>query len=151
MPNIMPNLCSLVGFGDPDKDWDASDDDYGSDEDETDLNLEEIKNMYTFAKDSKIHQLMGAMDRELESTEVGKTFTSAPSTSQSQQTQTQASSARVEELDDFDKESSSYKPVDIDMNALANILESYQSQEEPSGPSVNLLRSVGFDITKAKK
>jgi len=139
----------LTDLGNPDKDWDASDDEYFSEEDE---NIEEIKKMHTFAKDSKIHALMKEMDKELESTEVGKTFTAPPSSNSNPSTsqQAQASNARVEELDDFDNESP-YKPVDIDMNALANILESYQSQEDGSGPSVNLLRSVGFDISKAKK
>jgi hypothetical protein len=143
----------VLELGKPDQDWGDSDEGGFTDDDENDMNLEEIKKLHTFAKDSKIHQLMSEMDKELASTEVGKSFASSsnPSTSTSKQASGSASNARVEELDEFDTNESAYKPVNIDMNALANILESYQSQEEASGPSANLLRSVGFDITKAKK
>jgi len=120
------------------------------------VNLEEIKKMHSFSKDSKIHELMQKMDDELASTDLGKSFTpeaaasSSAGTSSSQNAASKVATANVEELDEFD-EQEGLKPVNIDMNALANLLESFQSQDGPSGPSANLLRSVGFDMTRMKK
>lgn len=111
------------------------------------------------------------MDTELASTTIGQSFKSHPkngaspsssktvpsSSSTSSTTQGPSSSkspkiatASVTELDEFDQEEG-LTPVNIDMNALANILESFQSQDGPSGPSANLLRSVGFDMNRVKK
>jgi len=132
----------LVELGKPDRDWEASDDDSFSDEERA--SVEDIKRMHTFKQDSKIHELMGQMDDELATTDVGKTFQNNPTPSTSA-----AAKARIEELDQFDQEVSD--PVDIDLNALTNMLESFHSQDGPAGPSSNLLRSVGFDISKAKK
>jgi len=156
---LFDSYLELGGLdGSNSKEWADSDDDYGSDEDDFDVNLEEIKKMHTFGEDSKIHELMHQMDSELAKTEVGKTFKtdSAPkangvaSSSGLKDKPKSAATASVEELDAYDEEEG-LTPVNIDMNALANILESFQSQEGASGPSANLLRSVGFDLSKMKK
>jgi hypothetical protein len=175
--NSIFSVTDLGGLGDGSntKEWAASDDDYGSDEDDFDVNLEEIKKMHDFSKDSKIHELMNQMDSELATTEVGKTFapdnghpetTSAsakasgsggagassrttPATSKPKGPKA-AATASVDELDEYDEEEG-LTPVNIDMNALANILESFQSQDGPSGPSANLLRSVGLDLSRMKR
>ena len=91
---------------------------------------------HSFKKDSKIHQLMQDMDSELATTNVGKTFTEASSSG--------AEGQISDEFDDVEK----FEPVNIDINALTNMLKSFQNQEFPTGPSANLLKSVGFDISK---
>lgn len=141
-------------MGQRDQDWDASDDSYGS-EDDLDLNMEEIRNLQ---KGSKIRELMGEMDTELATTEVGKTFTncSGPSTSSGsgirKKTKVSGSAAttKVEDLEEFD-DVQAVEPFDVDMNTFTNMLESFRSQEGPSGPSANLLRSVGFKINDLKQ
>jgi hypothetical protein len=39
-----------------------------------------------------------------------------------------------------------FEPVDIDMNALKNILESYQSQMGGAGPASNMLGPMGIKL-----
>lgn len=39
-----------------------------------------------------------------------------------------------------------FEPVDIDMNALKNILESYQSQMGGAGPASNMLGPMGVRL-----
>ncbi|CAL8122668.1 unnamed protein product [Orchesella dallaii] len=142
----------LLDLGQRDQDWDASDDSYGS-EDEFDMNLEDIKNMH---KSSKIAAFMGQMDAELAETEVGKTFKNAPGPSSAAGTRKRtkvsgsATTTAVEELEEFD-DVEAVEPYDVDMNTLSNMLESFRSQEGPSGPSANLLRSVGININDLKQ
>lgn len=150
----------LAEMGKPDGEWNGcSDDDSECDDDDYNANLEEIRKMHNFKKDSKIFDLMQQMDEELSGTEVGKTFSGgASSSSLMTKAAGPPTTAKVEELDDFDKSeeqilsgSGQYEPVNVDMNALANILESLQSQDSPVGPSANLLRSVGFDPSRLHK
>lgn len=145
----------LLDLGQRDQDWDASDDSYGS-EDDLDLNLEEIKNMH---KGSKIAELMGQMDAELAQTDVGKTFSNAngPSTSSSssgvrKKTKTGGSAAttKVDDLEEFD-DLQAVDQFDLDMNTFSNMLESFRSQEGPTGPSATLLSSVGFNFKDLKQ
>jgi hypothetical protein len=119
----------LTDLGKPDEDWDESDDDSYSDEE----GMKEIYSEHGFKQNSKLHELMNQMDKELSTTDVGKTFQAPDATQDS------------EEFDDVE----SFEPVDIDINALQNMLKSFQSQETPTGPSANLLRSVCYDISKA--
>lgn len=39
-----------------------------------------------------------------------------------------------------------FQPVDIDLNALKNILESFQSQMGAAGPASNLLGPMGIHL-----
>lgn len=117
--------------------------------------------MQSLSKESKEYfDMVEQMDKELASTNVGQTFKPQKSSSNSSgatasisdpsNSKSKVTTASVEELDEFDEEEG-LTPVNIDMNALANMLESFQSQAGPSGPSANLLASVGFDMTRAKK
>jgi hypothetical protein len=118
---------------------DESDTQSGNSEDEED-ELDVMRNKHnkrktkdqedvgSFVDDMK--QYMDQMDRELSQTKVGQTFErkSAP-------------------LASLEEEEDEYKPVDVDMNTLKNILESLKSQSGQAGPSSNLLHSMGmFDM-----
>ena len=48
--------------------------------------------------------------------------------------------------DDLFDDVEDFQPVDIDMNALKNILESYQSQMGAAGPASNLLGPMGVHL-----
>lgn len=104
-------------------------------------------------KGSKIAALMGEMDAELAQTDVGKTFSNNASGSSSsasgirKKTKVGGSAAttKVEDLEEFD-DVQAVDPFDLDMNTLSNMLESFRSQEGPTGPSATLLGSVGFNL-----
>lgn len=54
-------------------------------------------------------------------------------------------------MDDSFEDIEDFRPVDIDMNALKNILESYQSQMGSAGPSSNLLGPMGVHLDPEAK
>lgn len=51
-------------------------------------------------------------------------------------------------MEDSFSEVEHFEPVDIDMNALKNILESYQAQMGSAGPASNLLGPMGVRLDK---
>lgn len=51
-------------------------------------------------------------------------------------------------MEDSFSEVEHFEPVDIDMNALKNILESYQAQMGAAGPASNLLGPMGVRLEK---
>lgn len=68
-------------------------------------------------------ELMQQMDSELAYTEVGKTFCTTTA--------------------DTDKE---VEPVDIDLNLVESLLESYSTQAGQPGPASNILHSMGLHL-----
>jgi hypothetical protein len=52
--------------------------------------------------------------------------------------------AKLEE--DIDDEDDDFRPVDVDLNAVKNLLESYGSQHGLPGPASNILGSMGFRL-----
>lgn len=101
------------------------DDNWGSDSDMSDYGDEEadvdIK--------KKMEEYIKEMDRELASTTIGESFVAANTSTE-------------DKFDDVE----SFKPVDIDKNALKNILESYRSQMGEAGPSSNMLGPMGVHL-----
>lgn len=71
-----------------------------------------------------MQQYMDDMDRELSKTTIGESF------------------LKKDEILEEDVEN--FKPVDIDVNALKNILESYRTQMGDAGPSSNMLGPMGI-------
>lgn len=117
------NILDLVI---PEDSWDLdSDSEMSEYADESDSELERIDD--TKVK-SKMMEYMEQMDRELAGTNIGKSFERKPP-----------------ENDTFD-DIETFKPVDIDMTALKNILESYQSQLGGAGPASNLLGPMGVHL-----
>ena len=50
--------------------------------------------------------------------------------------------------DDLDFEDDDFQPVDVDVNLLKNIMESYSSQAGAAGPASNILGSMGIHLPK---
>lgn len=75
---------------------------------------------------SKMQQYMEEMDRELAATTIGDSFQKHNGDS-------------FEDVENF-------TPVDINVNALKNILESYRSQLGEAGPSSNMLGPMGVHL-----
>lgn len=85
----------------------------------------------TNGESNKMQELMDAMDMELAKTTIGESFVKKDDT---------------EGFEDIE----SFKPVDIDVNALKNILESYKSQLGEAGPSSNMLGPMGIHLNENK-
>ena len=49
----------------------------------------------------------------------------------------------VEDIDDIDDD---FKPVNVDLNVVQNLLESYNAQQGQAGPASNILGSMGVSL-----
>nr|CAD7260029.1 unnamed protein product [Timema shepardi] len=129
------NILDLVI---PEDSWDLESDGSGmsSYEDEVDMDLDQLKTGKKMPE-SEIKQYMDQMDKELSSTTIGHSFEKSNCSKHKGVNGT--SKSEEESFDDIEN----FKPVDIDMNALKNILASYQSQLGGAGPSTNLLGPMG--------
>lgn len=141
--STVQNLLDLVI---PEDKWDSQSDmsDYENDDDLLAKNIDEIsKNRFLKGRKKKssegaktnIDMYMEQMDRELANTTIGKSF----------EKKAPASKATTEE--DFD-DIEDFQPVDIDMNVIKNMMESYQLQGASAGPTSNLLASLMSDSKK---
>lgn len=117
-------------------------DEYGefSGEDEMGASKPEKKKKTLSKTDKRLEEIMSMMDEELAPTNVGKSFVKV--------------SDEIFE-DDFEvglqkNEKNSAKEgipeVDIDMNVVKNLLESYASQDGNSGPTSNILGVMNIKL-----
>lgn len=133
--SCVQNLLDLVI---PEDNWESHSDmsDYENDDDLLAKNIDEIsKNAHQKgrkkkknAKKSNIDAYMQQMDRELASTTIGKSF----------EKKTQPKKADFDDFDDIED----FQPVDVDMNVVKNMMESFQLQGAAAGPTSNLLASI---------
>ncbi|OWK02300.1 hypothetical protein Celaphus_00018100 [Cervus elaphus hippelaphus] len=84
---------------------------------------------------------MAQMDRELAHTSIAKSFT----TQKQMEPLSQTTNDNSEE-EDSGTGGSIMTPVDVDLNLVSNILESYSSQAGLAGPASNLLQSMGVQL-----
>uniref|UniRef100_A0A673U6C8 Ecdysoneless cell cycle regulator n=1 Tax=Suricata suricatta TaxID=37032 RepID=A0A673U6C8_SURSU len=84
---------------------------------------------------------MAQMDQELAHTSIGKSFT----TQKQMEPLSQTTSNNSDE-EDSGAGGSVMTPVDVDLNLVSNILESYSSQAGLAGPASNLLQSMGVQL-----
>ncbi|XP_019601425.2 protein ecdysoneless homolog [Rhinolophus sinicus] len=81
---------------------------------------------------------MAQMDQELAHTSIGKSFT----TQKQMEPLSQTTKSNSDE-EDSGAGGSVMTPVDVDLNLVSNILESYSCQAGLAGPASNLLQSMG--------
>lgn len=112
-----------------------------SDEDDDDLDAENQREDEEVSPNELIGSLksyMDEMDRELAQTNVGKSFTTQKK---------RASSAKAAPSQNAglgsEEEDAELTPVDVDMNLVTNLLESYSAQAGLAGPTSNILQSMG--------
>ncbi|KAL7135482.1 hypothetical protein ABFS83_11G099900 [Erythranthe nasuta] len=139
MEKIMGHRGSNDDGSDLDLDEGSSDLDFDDDEDSEDI--EE-------GGDEFMDSYSDALNKELKATTLDKTFLHASHDQSSKIIDEGAtSSANDDEMDEF-------APVDIDINLVKNLLDSYSSQEGLSGPASNLLGLMGLrlpdDVGKGK-
>ncbi|KFQ87166.1 Protein SGT1, partial [Phoenicopterus ruber ruber] len=110
-----------------------------SDEDDEDLDAENQRQDQKVSPNELIGSLksyMNEMDRELACTNVGKSFTAQKKGAVKATTSQNAGP-------DSGVEDPELTPVDVDMNLVANLLESYSAQSGLAGPTSNILQSMG--------
>ncbi|NXI99691.1 ECD protein, partial [Psophia crepitans] len=81
---------------------------------------------------------MNEMDRELAHTNVGRSFTTQKKGASSVNASTSQNAGP-----DSGAEDTELTPVDVDVNLVTNLLESYRAQSGLAGPTSNILQSMG--------
>ncbi|KAL2769829.1 protein ecdysoneless-like protein isoform 3 [Daubentonia madagascariensis] len=90
---------------------------------------------------NNLKSYMAQMDEELAHTSIGKSFTTRKQVEPVSQTANNNS-----DEEDSGTGESVMAPVDVDLNLVSNILESYSSQAGLAGPASNLLQSMGVQL-----
>lgn len=149
-PDAFQNhLKEMLDFVLPDDqyNWDSHSDMSDYDDEAIDRNIEMMVNgnkagtkTQLPSEASDIAAYMEQMDRELAATTIGKSFA----------TKASINAEGCADDDDFD-DIESFKPVDINVNALQNLAESYQAQLGSFGPASSLLGSLGIQFDVAQK
>ncbi|XP_054717911.1 protein ecdysoneless homolog [Uloborus diversus] len=139
---------TILDFRVPESDDDGSSSSmsgYSDEEEDDDIGTgEEINckkgagSKYKNIQDMKIY--MEQMDRELAQTDVGLSFDRVSLQPSELKDSTDGNVA------DINEEEEDFRPVDVDLTALKNILESYSSQQGLPGPVSNLFSSMGLQL-----
>lgn len=95
-----------------------------------------------------IKDYMDMMDRELAQTDVGKSFEKVEENKKTElkpevKVNGKAKKKGSRSIDDEDDD---FKPVDIDMTVVKNMLQSLESQQGLAGPASNILGSMGIGV-----
>ncbi|KAM6067429.1 protein ecdysoneless homolog [Chlamydotis macqueenii] len=120
---------------DEEQEFDFSDEDYEGLDAE---NERQDENVSPNELIGSLKSYMNEMDRELARTNVGKSFTT-----QKKGASSVDAAASQNAGPDSGAEDAELTPVDVDMNLVANLLESYSAQSGLAGPTSNILQSMG--------
>lgn len=134
---------SFLDFVIPEDKWDSNSEmsDY-EDEDDMERNFAAMADAEKHI-DADIKAYMDQMDRELAKTTIGQSF-STPHSSKSKQ----CSASKASAEDDFD-DIEDFEPININVNTLKNMMDSYKSQIGGAGPVTNLLNAMGAGMSSA--
>lgn len=132
------HVRNFLDFVIPEDNWDSTSEmsDY-ADEDDLEGNLKALAGSAAavFPLDRQIQSYMQQMDRELAQTTVGKSFHGQKK-------------KKAEDEDDFD-DIEDFEPININVNTLRNMMDSYQSQVGGAGPVSNLFNAMGVGMAAA--
>ena len=136
-------MRNFLDFVIPEDNWDSNSEmsDY-EDEDDLQKVFEKMNTTERSNIDADIRKYMAQMDKELANTTMGQSF-SKSTTANSKQPRSVSDNE-----DDFD-DIESFKPIDIDVNALKNMMASYKSQLGGSGPVSNIFSAMGVGMSAA--
>lgn len=129
----LKNVLDLVV---PEDDWDLESDSSGMSSYEDEMDLIEKSAIKPSMSVSELKQYMDQMDKELASTTIGQSFDKV------------AEKEHME--DDSFSDIENFKPVDVDMNALKNLMKSYEEQIGEPGPTSTLLGSMGVKLENSR-
>ncbi|KAH8379506.1 hypothetical protein KR009_005353 [Drosophila setifemur] len=134
------HVRNFLDFVIPEDNWDSTSEmsDYEDEEDlEGNLNaLSGSRAENVFPLDRQILSYMQQMDRELSKTTMGKSF------------QGKKKAAAQADEDDFD-DIEDFEPININVNTLRNMMDSYQAQVGGAGPVSNLFSAMGVGMGAA--
>uniref|UniRef100_A0A1A9W5S2 Uncharacterized protein n=1 Tax=Glossina brevipalpis TaxID=37001 RepID=A0A1A9W5S2_9MUSC len=137
---------NFLDFAIPEDTWDSQSEmsDY-EDEDDIEQNFSSMAGA-EHQIDADIKAYMDEMDRELAKTTIGQTFVN---TQKKRIIKTKSnSSAPVADEDDFD-DIEAFEPININVNTLKNMMDSYKSQLGGAGPVTHLLNAMGAGMSAA--
>ncbi|KAA0711026.1 Protein ecdysoneless -like protein [Triplophysa tibetana] len=139
-------LDRLLGNKDDELDSDDFEDDFDGDEEDNENKDEEVQNddsvEHTDADTlESLRKYMDEMDHELQSTNIGKSFSQTNKVGNKSDTTKISSVTAGSELAEEE-----IQPLDVDLNLVTNLLESLASQAGLAGPASNLLQSIGIHI-----
>ncbi|XP_017127885.1 protein ecdysoneless [Drosophila elegans] len=132
------HVRNFLDFVIPEDNWDSTSEmsDY-ADEDDMERNLNALSGGGSvFPLDRQIQSYMEQMDRELAQTSVGKSFHGK------KKAPPQADEEDFDDIEDFE-------PININVNTLRNMMDSYQSQIGGAGPVSNLFSAMGVGMSAA--
>ncbi|XP_037931357.1 protein ecdysoneless [Teleopsis dalmanni] len=129
------HVRNFLDFVIPEDNWDSNSEmsDY-EDDDDLERNIESMTNT-EMNIDTDIKTYMAQMDKELSKTTIGQTY----------DTSKERKMANGSE-DDFD-DIESFNPVNINVNVLKNMMDSYKLQVGGPGPVSNLMRAMGAGMS----
>jgi hypothetical protein len=127
------------------------DDEDGDSDDESDI-------------DMKLDAYMEAMDQELSKTKVGKDFEKISRGEERREGAVSSEGASkpgrgglrwgmadgepMDDMDDDDFDEDDMQPVDVDLNLVKNLLDSFTAQQGLPGPASNILGRMGLSLPK---
>lgn len=131
---------NILNFAIPEDNWDLESEsdmsDYGQEMDEPNLDMGPNPELMNYGElSTKMKEYMEQMDKELAKTTIGSSFHKIKAT--------------PEDKPDAFEDIETFEPVDIDVNALKNIMKSYKAQMGEAGPSSNMLGPMGVHFDGA--
>lgn len=142
--SVTSALDRLLGAKDDELDSDDFEDEDDDDDDDDDEAVQSSvpQEQATGAETlDNLRKYMDEMDQELQSTNIGKSFTQNNRSSNKAEASKSSSSTSASELLEDE-----IQPLDVDLNLVTNLLESLSSQAGLAGPASNLLQSLGLHI-----
>ncbi|NXD15182.1 ECD protein, partial [Nothocercus nigrocapillus] len=114
-----------------------------SDEDDEALDVEDQSQAQKVSDEDtgSLRSIMKEMDRELAHTNVGRSFTTQKKAVSSAKATMSQNAGHDSEAEDTE-----LTPLDVDMNLVDNLLESYSAQAGLAGPASNILQSMGVHL-----
>ncbi|XP_013386077.1 protein ecdysoneless homolog [Lingula anatina] len=141
---FIESMTKMFEFDDPESSNSSDMDEYGSD-----VGSDEEMPAKGKKADKKMAEYMTAMDRELAKTTVGKSFEKDPVaiSNGKASTTSKPTMAEMEDDDDIDNlDDDDFKPVNVDMTVVKNLLQSYAEQQGLAGPASNILETMGVKV-----
>lgn len=138
---IDPQLRNLFNIFIPEYKWNSSNSDMSDYADEDDIEGN-FSNMTTSDQqyDEDFKAYMDQMDRELANTSIGKSFSRTRKAKSKKSNNNETDDQDFNDIEDFE-------PVDINVNTLRNMMDSYKSQLGTFGPVNSLLSAMGAGMS----
>lgn len=102
-------------------------------------------------KDEMLETYYDVMDHELYKTKLSKDFKREDSHKSRQKITKGKMATGDSDEDEDEEEDNNYKPVQLDLNLVQNLLDSFEAQEGTVGPTTSILKTLGQRLPKKNK